>query len=645
MRLRRLALLPALILGGLLLFSPQADGRAGGGQNYSPPSRSSGGGSRSSGGSYGGSSRSSGGSYGGSYNPGGGGIYVSSGRPLYVGGGGFTVVVVFIVVVGGIILIAYVINQRTLSNSWQETSLEVQRLDERRLRPAADVDQALAQLKQDDPTFELEAFLGRTRKVFLDIQEAWFLRNLDAVRLYMSDGVFRRFTTLLSLMQLEGQRNALADATVLNARLMEVTRTNAFDCLTVRIHASMRDTDVPDSDTDEQARRQAQSSGVADFTELWTFVRRRGGQTKTEYDASQGRCPNCGAPFTGGASNKCDYCNSIVNSGNYDWVLSEITQPSEYLPQDRAAPGLDALQAHDPDAAAEILQDRGLLLFWKWLEMWAFADVRRLQKLSTTEALAAFGGEVEAMKTRGKRFVLRVPAVGGTRVAAVESAIDGFDRAHVEIRWSAVTGVGNVASFAEPQPQRSIVTMVRAAEATTDRGAGLSNERCGNCGAPLSNSDSTACDFCGHDLAGASKEWQLASIVPFEQWEQPSTAAARPRTEAFATLGERRRLMTILIAVVKADGIIAPSEMRLLKDCAQRWQLPWSEVQMMLEQGVEDAFGNLVPTSSREGRAFLAQMVSAAKVDGQVDRRERALIYETARHLKLDTKLVDAMIG
>jgi predicted lipid-binding transport protein (Tim44 family)/uncharacterized membrane protein YebE (DUF533 family)/DNA-directed RNA polymerase subunit RPC12/RpoP len=636
MGLRRLAIVPLLLLGALLFLSPPAFGRAGGGQHYSAPSRSSsGGGSRSSGGSYSGGSWSS--------PSGGGGFYVpmGGGRPMSRGDFSFLVTVIIIVLI--VVLVVYMINNRTQQNSWQETSFEVQRLDEQRLRPAEDVENALAALKQDDPAFSEDAFFERTKKVFLDIQEAWFQRNLDTVRLYMSDGLYRRFTTLLSLMQLENQRNGLADAVVLSARLMEVTRTNAFDCLTVRIHASMRDVDVPASDSDEQARRKAKASGVEDFTELWTFVRRRDAKTKSEYDTSQGKCPNCGAPFTGGAANKCEYCGSIINSGNYDWVLCEITQPSEYLPHDRSAAGVDALLARDPDAAAEVLQDRGLLLFWKWLECWAFADARRLQKLALPEAVAGFESEIGDMKKRGQAFVVKVPAVGGTRIAAVELDDGGFDRAHVEIRWSAVTGVGRISSSANPQSFRSIVTMVRASDARTDRGVGLSNERCGNCGAPLSNSDSTKCDYCGHDLASATKEWQLSSVVPIEQWRRPSTAS-RPRTQAFATSGERRRLMSVLVAVAKADGIIEPRELRLLRDCALRWHIAWSEVQAMLDGQIEDAFGTLQPKSPDEARSFLEQMVAAARVDGTIDRRERALILEAAEHLGVSKATVEELL-
>jgi hypothetical protein len=45
----------------------------------------------------------------------------------------------------------------------------------------------------------------------------------------------------------------------------------------------------------------------------------------------QGRCPSCGGPVDIVDRAKCPQCESIVNSGKYDWVLAEITQDEEWV--------------------------------------------------------------------------------------------------------------------------------------------------------------------------------------------------------------------------------------------------------------------------------------------------------------------------
>ena len=35
-------------------------------------------------------------------------------------------------------------------------------------------------------------------------------------------------------------------------------------------------------------------------------------------------CPNCGAPTQITSAGKCEYCGSIITTGEYSWVLSNL---------------------------------------------------------------------------------------------------------------------------------------------------------------------------------------------------------------------------------------------------------------------------------------------------------------------------------
>ena len=55
------------------------------------------------------------------------------------------------------------------------------------------------------------------------------------------------------------------------------------------------------------------------------FMRSSGVLTKEETaDMTAHRCPKCGAPLEIMSSAECSYCNSIVTTGRYSWVLSDF---------------------------------------------------------------------------------------------------------------------------------------------------------------------------------------------------------------------------------------------------------------------------------------------------------------------------------
>jgi hypothetical protein len=65
------------------------------------------------------------------------------------------------------------------------------------------------------------------------------------------------------------------------------------------------------------------------FSEYWTFIKRIGGQDKTTADLS--RCPNCGAEMNNiNQQGVCEYCDTKISSGNFDWVLCQIDQDESY---------------------------------------------------------------------------------------------------------------------------------------------------------------------------------------------------------------------------------------------------------------------------------------------------------------------------
>jgi tellurite resistance protein len=538
-----------------------------------------------------------------------------------------------------------------------QKAFEQREADLRTQVSARDVEGWVNTLKLKDPQFELAPFLDRAKRLFIDMQRAWQKRDLSSVRPHMSDATFQRLTVQLKLMQEQGIRDSLADIQVPDLQLIGLDQSEWFDTIRIRIKAQMRDVDVPANATESEALQAARSAPLESFTEVWSFVRKPGAQTKIGEDLYQGKCPNCGAPFRGGETNNCEFCKAVVNSGNYDWTLAQITQGIEHVRYYPTVDGLLEARKADPALNIEVLEDRVSLVFWKWIEAQSHRDARRLSKLCTTAYLASLDSELSGLAHQRRKKVFLECAVGGVIVRLFRPDTAGeYDEAHLEVRWSARMGIGPEGERppALPTiPQRWMFVLVRKHGATTNTAHGMSTSRCPHCSAPLTDSLSATCDYCGAELASGERDWVLTSAQTIEAWnsreEDRFRAVAvkpgeRPAEEVITDVRERERLIYMMAAMAAADGVIDEREKKLLQLCSQRWSVPWAKVEVALSAGPQ-LFDRLVPKGSSEAEVFLHSLVQMALVDGRIDKHELRMLESAALRLGIPDRLKEILGG
>ena len=512
-------------------------------------------------------------------------------------------------------------------------------------------------LRAADPAFDLVGFLDQVKGLFLRVQAAWASGDLGPVRRDLSDATFQRFRVQLDLLRSQNVRNVTADMAVLDLQPVGLERTAAFDTLHVRIRAQARDVDVPVGLSPDEAAAHAKRAPLEPFTEVWSFVRRPGARSRSDGALEPGKCPNCGAPFDGGAAGNCTYCGAIVNSGAYDWVLSEITQGVEAGSAPVEVPGLEELRSQDPALSLEVLEDRASLIFWAWIDAQSRAEPRRMAKLGSAEFLAEMTADVEGLRARQRARVFLQAAVGSVAVRAIEPG-PSTTLSHVEIRWSARMGVvpaGASAGSLATLPQRWIFTLARKTGTKTDATRGMATARCGNCGAPLGDSVQPTCDHCGATLNDGAHDWVLARAEPFELWAARAHAQAPVHAAVHAAVvaspagrdtvldaAERQRLLYTMAAMAAADGTVDERERRMLKLCAERWGVPFENVEQALRADPA-LFERLVPPPGPGGETFLRSLVQMALVDGKVDRQERRMLDAAAARLGLTEKLPELL--
>src|SRR5579871_3561752 len=452
----------SLLAAALLLIGSIAVARPGGGQSFHAPSHSSGG-------SFSGSHSYSGGTY---Y---GGGSTGAPATPLTYA---------IVALVAAIIVAAFVYNN--FIKPRQRAGVAVEQ-DTREI--------GLAQLRAQDPAFDPVAFAGRTAATMARVNEAWLGGTMAPARRLVSDGVYVRFQTQLGLLRASGVRNAMADWRVVGAEVIAAEADALWDTVHVRVVGEARDADLPLALPPDEARRRLAHAALQRYEEVWSFVRRRGQKSRAGVPALEGRCPSCGADLPLAEAVRCDYCKALVNSGEHDWVLAEITQPEVWRPGAamQQTPGLDQVRARDTSLSRQELEDRASVVFWKWIEARVAGSRARLDRFCVAP------GHPPAPPAP-----LSQVAVGSADLVLVTATPDGRDRAHVDIVWSA-TVAGAARTFVDR------VVLVRSSSVVSRRG--LSSLDCPNCNGPLAESDAVRCDYCGAPLGGGQHEWSLEAVA------------------------------------------------------------------------------------------------------------------------------------
>lgn len=168
------------------------------------------------------------------------------------------------------------------------------------------------QIHQVDPSLNIEEFKAKVYMIYLDIQYAWMNFNYDRLRELTTDELYNMYSMQLDTLSIKGEKNVMKDFIVTDSYISNIYIQNNIETVEFILKVAFYDYVVNSNNvivrgTDEQK---------LELTYKLTLV-------KVVGPNDNNYCPNCGAKLEDKASTVCPYCNSVIVSDNYTWVMSK----------------------------------------------------------------------------------------------------------------------------------------------------------------------------------------------------------------------------------------------------------------------------------------------------------------------------------
>lgn len=278
------------------------------------------------------------------------------------------------------------------------------------------------------------------------------------------------------------------------------------------------------------------SSGHAQayyVVERWTLSRARTARSRTPETARIIGCPNCGAPLSSVRGNTCSYCNKVVNTGEFDWMVDSIvevekTKRPPQLTGDTAEVGNDfptvvdpeaqaryqALTRRDPALSWQHLTGRVALIFGEMQVAWSTLEWKRARPFVSDQLFQMLSYWMDTYRREEMRNVTENGRIVRIEICAVISDAH-YDAVTLRVFATSldytITDGGKVVSGSRTKERAytEYWTLIRGSKAET---RGVSDRVCPNCGAPLDITMTGNCTSCSVKVTAGEFDWVLSRI-------------------------------------------------------------------------------------------------------------------------------------
>jgi predicted lipid-binding transport protein (Tim44 family) len=472
---------------------------------------------------------------------------------------------------------------------------------------------------------------------FLQIQKGWQNQDLSKVRKFISDGVYQRFTTQFNIMNVLEQKNVIYDIKIHGITIVNSHEENEYAIVDAAIHATI-------VDQYQSAKYPQFNQGGSDtFVEYWSFIRKKNVTTTSNLYSSH-NCPKCGntLPEDAGEVAKCDSCGTLTNSGEYDWVLAEITQTVDYNANgfkkgEATSKKLLEVYKKDPTFSIQMMEDKASNTFLQILTARTKGKAELARRFVSDTYYSRLETEVktDSDKAYVRLYLNHVDLVNGYSKDNLDHLI--FNIKYTKQQLKLENGKGQLLDGA-PVSLQKVMVMVRATNAAPAKGQ-LYAHSCPNCAGPITDTIDTKCSYCGEALNSPQFEWIVDNVYDAQEYKQlksqlnvPMMTNANPEdTEKLFKI--RDYAFNNILIIMAADGVFNAEEKQYVNQLAKEFKYNEAQVAGWAQLAEQKKLSLIWPYEKEDKQKVYAMMEKAAMADNDLHASEKALLDQAKQFL------------
>lgn len=488
---------------------------------------------------------------------------------------------------------------------------------------------------KNNPSFDEEEFKEKVKTAFIGIQKAWEEQDLSNVRRFISDGVYQRFNTQFKLMQNLEQTNVIENLLVKHIYIDRIESDGLYDIIHTAIHASIKDKFL------SSKYPSLNQIFNEEFVEYWSFIKKRGVTPTNMYHSTN--CPKCGAelPQDMGEVSKCEFCGTITNLGEYDWVLSEITQADDYATANPKISKnssfhakIQKLLSENKDFSMQLIEDKASNGFLQILTAITLKNSNIMRRFVSDKAFDKISKSFLKENVTYNRLYLNYVKLIGIRQTSDKNIL----QIAVKYTYQTVSLENNMATLLEAAPitSKRYIIMSRDRVTQTSKGS-LYSHTCPNCGGHLHDTNDIKCPFCDSILNSSKNEWIIEDVMSRHEYTLYLNEKSETKQETISSYSKKPDLIDKLYKVrdfafnntlimIAADGIFDFREKAYAEKLAKRWGYNINKISGMFDMAKSGRLSLRMPESIKDRRRVYKLMKKVAMIDNNLAKEEEALL-------------------